>query len=262
VRVLWVILDILRWVVVTLTAIIGLVGNWWDLIQTQAFLGISWYSLVVILFILVSLGTIVQQAIVNSRFSRSLPNIKVLFYDNQFGAVTHWNPRTKEILYAGSPIFTRLYIANDPKTSVYGMKANDVTAHIEVRDGKNKLIYPPLIGRWSDTDEIYKEGVDKALIEQISLPPNGRARLLDIGLKYLGEDEFYLYNNETPVKPQIPGFRDQDRKLGVGEYNVKVRVRGEKTDKTFNLRLINPGKEKVVSLIPIHGKPIPEKKDC
>ena len=70
---------------------------------------------------------------------------------------------------------------------------------------------------------------------------------MDIGLKYKDEDEFYLYNNETPRK-NTRGFRDTDRALPIGKYLVKVDFRGTNVSQSFKFTLNNPGKGKGVLL--------------
>lgn len=69
---------------------------------------------------------------------------------------------------------------------------------------------------------------------------------MDIGLKYINEDEFYLYNNETPRK-QAKGGRDSDRVLGKGTYYVRARFRCKGVDMPFWFILENLSKGKEVT---------------
>ena len=86
-------------------------------------------------------------------------------------------------------------------------------------------------------------------IEQPELPPTGRPYILDIGLKYRDENEFYAYNNETPRKSTV-GFRDKDRQLNPNTYSVEVKLKGAGVDKAFWFELSNSGRGKEVDFNP------------
>jgi hypothetical protein len=126
-----------------------------------------------------------------------------------------------EIFVHGHPWFTRVHIANDPSDCIEAVEV-EVAAHIGFYDSSDKLCFPSMIGRWAETLEI-AQGGQPIEIEQLRIPPTGRPYILDIGLKYHDEDEFYGYNNDTPRKSTV-GFRDGERALGKGNYRVKVEL--------------------------------------
>jgi hypothetical protein len=136
------------------------------------------------------------------------------------------------------PNFTRIWIANEPMNTFQEVDAIKLYSEISFYDDVGINIFV-MGGRWSETPEI-ANGAQPIEIDQIDLPPNGRQFCMDIGLKYYNEDEFYGYNNETPRR-NTKGFRDNDRKLGKGNYYVKVRLRCKGVDKTILFKLINPG---------------------
>lgn len=141
------------------------------------------------------------------------------------------------------PWFTRVKIANDPKSALQAVDAV-IAAHITFYNSSGNKCFPTMIGRWAETPEI-AQGGQPIEIEQPTIPPTGRPYILDIGLKYHSEDEFYGYNNETPRKPTI-GFRDKDRRLSPHTYSVEVKLKGAGVDKAFWFELVNHGKGKEV----------------
>jgi hypothetical protein len=147
------------------------------------------------------------------------------------------------------PYFTRIWIANEPSTTLLSADAVKMYGEIEFWDELAQRQYFTMGGRWAETKEITNGGqpID---IDQIDIPPNGRPYCLDIGLKYQDEEEFYGYNNETPRK-KTNGFRDKDRQLCKGVYIVRARFRCKGLDTSFCFRLENLGKGEKVRFIPI-----------
>lgn len=155
---------------------------------------------------------------------------------------------------AEHPNFTRIWIANEPMNTFQEVDAIKLYSEISFYDDVGTNIFV-MGGRWAETPEI-ANGAQPIEIDQIDLPPNGRPFCMDIGLKYHDEDEFYGYNNETPRK-NTKGFRDTDRKLGKGNYYVKVRLRCKGVDKTILFKLSNPGIGQNVNFMGISTAELP-----
>jgi hypothetical protein len=179
-----------------------------------------------------------------------LGNVVTTLYDESQNKVT------QEIEH---PYFTRIWIANDPTKPTYGVEALYVYGEIEFWDEYYKKCHFCMGGRWAETKEI-SQNAEPIEIEQISIPPNGRPYCMDIGLKYLAEQEFYGYNNETLGK-HTKGFRDMDRKLDKGVYIIRARFRCKGVDTSFYFKLDNLGKDNEVRLKSILEPPTLDKKD-
>lgn len=172
-----------------------------------------------------------------NRIKNARPNIVILGIRNIQTAIR--NMRTGEIL--GEPHFTQILFANDPLTPLQAVDATNVAGHIDIykKDGKH-LFY--MIGRWSETKEEVR-GAQPFEMEQITIPPNGRANPIDVVLKYRGDEEGYGHNNESR-KIAPTDWRDNQKPLPAGNYSVRVRLRGTNVDKVFWLNLVNKGKGK------------------
>jgi len=173
------------------------------------------------------------------------PNITLVRTENILGDVI--TRSAGKIVSHERPYFTRIQTANDPKSSVQAVNAK-IAAHITFYDGSWNKCFPTMIGRWAETTEI-AQGGQPIEIEQPELPPTGRPYILDIGLKYRDENEFYAYNNETPRKSTV-GFRDKDRQLNPNTYSVEVKLKGAGVDKAFWFELSNSGRGKEVDFNP------------
>ena len=151
----------------------------------------------------------------------------------------------------GEPCFLHALFANDPEQGK-GSDAQNVCAEIEYYDKKRtNLIMPALEGRWAHTSQPGTKDYNPIETSEITLPANGKPRPLDIVMKYDEDEECYAHSNDTPSKAPSD-FRDKDRMLGIGEYDLKVRIRGSNhVDETYWFRLINQGKGKQVELTQI-----------
>lgn len=184
-----------------------------------------------------------------SQISNAVPNIIFKSLDESYeGPVTkrYWSNLRSGWFIGQSEYakFTRVWIANDPENPLQAITANNLYCEIEFWDEKTSKRLFIMGGRWAETEEVAAGG-QPIKIDQIDIPPNGRPYCMDIGLKYLHEDHFYGYNNETPLK-QTNGFRDKDRELVVGQYLIKTRFRCKGVDTSFWFRLTNNGKDKEV----------------
>lgn len=160
------------------------------------------------------------------------------------------NYATGEVI--GVPVFSHAIFANDPLNSRQGITAEKVVAHLEFYDDAKINIYPlfSMIGRWSETPERAQVGSRVVETNQIDIAPNALPRALDIVLKYDTEDDCYGLNNDTPQRSPL-GWRDVDRKLPLGSYKVKIRLRGSNLDQSFWLSLMNAGAGERITLHPV-----------
>ena len=151
----------------------------------------------------------------------------------------------------GGPCFLRALFANDPESSE-GCDAHNVCAYIEYYDKRgSNIIVPSLEGRWAHTSQPGTNNYKPIETSEITMPANGKPRPLDIVMKYDEDEECYAHSNDTPSKAPSD-FRDKDRVLGIGEYDLKVRIRGSNNvDETYWFHLVNQGKGKQVQLTTI-----------
>jgi hypothetical protein len=171
------------------------------------------------------------------KIKNSCPNITFIDTENVLGDVV--SKQAGRIISRENPWFTRIKIANSPESTLQAVSAV-IAAHITFYDSSGNKCFPTMIGRWAETPEI-AQGAQPIEIEQPTIPPTGRPYILDIGLKYHDEDEFYGYNNETPRRSTV-GFRDKGRQLNPDAYSVEVKLKGADVDEAFWFDLINNGK--------------------
>jgi hypothetical protein len=235
-----------------MTLVVGIVGIWWDLLQTKIAFGLTWQYLGFIVFALASLIVLGQLLFKIHQYEHKKPtmvyhgegweNVKAPLYNKANGQIT------------GIPRFSHAIFANNPKDSSKGAIAEKVVGHLEFYDkNRKKLIFPPMIGRWAETPERAEVGARVVETNQIDIAPNAMPRTLDIVLKYDDEDDCYGLNNDTPQRAPS-GWRDNLRKLPPGEYAVKIRLRGTNYDncnKPFWLEINNQGKNLPVVLKPL-----------
>lgn len=188
-----------------------------------------------------------------SGIENARPNIVILGTENVQTPIR--NLRTYEIL--GEPYFTHVLFANDPLTPLQAVDATNVAGHIDIyaKDGQHLF---DMIGRWSETKEEAR-GAQPIEMEQILIPPNGRANPMDIALKYREDEEGYGHNNESRrIAPT--DWRDNQKQLPVGNYLIRIRLRGNNVDKEFWLNLVNKGKGRDIELgVAVNVPSIPDK---
>ncbi|MBU2008670.1 MAG: hypothetical protein KJ624_02265 [Chloroflexi bacterium] len=128
--------------------------------------------------------------------------------------------------------------------------AEKVVAHIEFFDtSRSNLIFPAMVGRWSETPERAQVGPRVVETNQVDIAPNAMPRRLDIVLKYQAEADCYGLNNDTPQRAPS-GWRDMARRMPPGRYAVRIRLRGVNVDSMFWFSLENGGLGQQVSLQP------------
>jgi hypothetical protein len=184
------------------------------------------------------------------------PNIVFKRVEENFeGSVSRrvWSNKLSQFLIGPSePVnFTRIWVANEPLISA--VDAIKLFGEIQFWNESGESLLFTMGGRWAETKEIAAGG-QPIEIEQMDMPPNGRPFCMDIGLKYLEEEEFFGYNNETPRK-RTNGWRDQDRKLCAGKYLVRARFRCKGVDTSFWFNLNNKGKNQLVTFEYISSPP-------
>ena len=149
------------------------------------------------------------------------------------------------------PRFYRILFANDPDKRQSANEALDVRAEIKFYDATSKQpIFTEIEGRWSDTERPGTEGFKPISSNRVAMPPNGQPFLLDIVMKYDEDNECYAHNNESPHRT-AGDFRDKERGLVAGEYDVEVWIRGSNVDESFWFHLVNQGKDKQAVLTPM-----------
>lgn len=182
---------------------------------------------------------ILKQELDNIKNAR--PNIVVLGVKNITTPIR--NLRTGEIL--GEPCFTQVLFTNNPILTLQAVDATNVAAHIDIyHQDKTHLFY--IIGRWAETKEEAR-GAQPFEMEQIMMPPNGRANPLDICLKYKDDADGYGHNNESR-RASPTDWRDKQRAISMGNYLLRVRLRGNNVDSTFWFDLTNGGKGQEITL--------------
>lgn len=168
------------------------------------------------------------------------------FKDGDYFAGTR--EKNPEQIHTLLPRFYRILFANDPDKGQPANKALDVRAEIKFYDATSKQpIFTEIEGRWSDTERPGTEGFKPISSNRVVMPPNGQPFLLDIIMKYDEDEECYAHNNESPHRT-AGDFRDRERVLVAGEYDVEVWIRGSNVDESFWFHLVNQGKDKQVEL--------------
>lgn len=98
------------------------------------------------------------------------PNIILVQTENVHGNVV--TATADRIVSREHPWFTRIQIANNPKSALQAVDAK-IAAHIIFYDGSGKKCFPSMVGRWAETPEI-AQGGQPIEIEQPTIPPTGR----------------------------------------------------------------------------------------
>ena len=182
------------------------------------------------------------------QINNARPNMVLVRTENFPSPIT--NVRTGAVI--GTPWFARVQFANDPLSSLQAVDANNVAGHIEIYSQDRQHSYFKMIGRWSETKEVAVGG-QPIETDQIVIPANGRPYPMDIGLKYREDGEFYGCNNDNPRL--AADWRDRQKRLPVGDYSIRVRLRGNNVDKEFWFELANKGKGENVELKAVINSP-------
>jgi predicted membrane channel-forming protein YqfA (hemolysin III family) len=85
--------TVLSWVfriIFAITLILGIAGNWYDLLQTQALLGLSWQGMLFILFGASSIVVLGQLIYRNRQLEGTFPNIVLKKTENILGSVANF----------------------------------------------------------------------------------------------------------------------------------------------------------------------------
>jgi len=77
--------------------------------------------------------------------------------------------------------------------------------------------------------------------------PIGQRRQIDIAFKYPSESEAYAFGNDSYSYPK---YQNPAWKLAGPEFEVRVRVRGTRVDKTWGMRFTNTHHDLAVSQTP------------
>jgi hypothetical protein len=238
------------YIITVIGFVMTFVGGWYDFQQATSIpvgpAGINILLWGIIIYFIGSAAIIGQLTFRLHKIEHKKPVMKLAteFWNNVEAPIR--NVVTGQIM--GKPVFTHAVFVNDPKNSTEGAVAEKVIAHIEFYDvSMTKLLFPSMVGRWSETPERAQIGERVVDTNQIDLPPNAMPRNLDVVLKYDEEICCYGLNNETPSRAPTD-WRDSNRKLTAGEYAVKIRLRGNNVEETFWLKLENGGADHRINL--------------
>lgn len=141
------------------TLSIGVAGVAYDVFETKAIFGLSWYELAFVLFGVTSCIVLVQLIHRIRQFENKRPHMVFVKTENICGQVT-----TRQVVAnfvegvrVEKPWFARVQIANDPKSALQAVDAI-VAAHISFYDSSGQECFSTMIGRWAETPEIAQGG--------------------------------------------------------------------------------------------------------
>jgi hypothetical protein len=142
----------------------------------------------------------------------------------------------------GTPTFYHLKIANEPTGTVDRKNAENVAARVGLLSMSRKFISSDRLHRWAHAPGPMEAGKSADYFQGLNIGPNGIEYLLDLAMKYDGDEEFYTATNDTATK--YLDFRDKEFKFGKGEYIASVRLAGTNVLTTIECRIVNLGKGK------------------
>lgn len=157
-------------------------------------------------------------------------------------------------LYIQSPVASKSYpryevlqvwFENVPEFPTDQSVARDVSAVIEFWSLSGADLIFQFYGQWAETTAPNHVGF-KGVKPSIDIPPSHIKAKLMIALKYKDEEFAYPYSVES-LKDYSDG-RNPNLALRIGNYAVKIRLRGMGIDKEFLFTVENPGKGKSLNL--------------
>jgi len=169
---------------------------------------------------------------------KQLPLLKVARGDFfQSGGVQTITQNGQQVVVAESD-FTSLVlrIENDPVLVSPNAHAVAVIPQVAFLDGSGAELFK-FEGRWSDSTQPGRYLRDRTIAEREPVTIYiGKKRLLDLVYKSRFEVDCYGVNDESFEF----GLKRPEWRLGPGEYQVRVRIRGQNVDQTFLLKFANP----------------------
>lgn len=232
-------------IILVAVSVVGLAGIVTDTLQAKVFLGLSWYELAFVIFIIAAWIVLCQLIYKLNKIEGAKP--KIAFKGTENVTAPLRNIQTGQVF--GTPTFTHAIFANDPKVSTKSATAEKVLGHVSFYTSDRKTMLFEMVGRWAETPERAMVGPKVVDTNQIDMAPNAMPRTLDIVMKYAQDDDCYGLNNDNPARSPMD-WRDKTRKLSIGEYAIKVRIRGTNVDDLFWFILKNPGAGSEVILTP------------
>lgn len=140
--------------------------------------------------------------------------------------------------------------ANEPEAELEGQDAIDVIAKIQYKDGQGNHIFEKEIrGLWQGNEPSrYVSQKQDYEFTQMTLPSNGDERSLCIAIKNIDDEDCYAYTLDSYQNSKF--LRRNDLKLGHGVITVEILLvaKNLKSGKAFSFRLVNPGKNRDVSI--------------
>lgn len=147
--------------------------------------------------------------------------------------------------------FARILVTNKPPPGFPPLTAEGVGATARLYDAERKFLHE-WDGRWSASlqeHERQQVGLELEHLEA-TIPGNGKARPLDIAMKYPSDRDMYIYNDDNS---RAPDARYKPHRLTDARYFVEVTLRaanhGDEVEARF--QLTNPGSGKQIELVPI-----------
>lgn len=145
-------------------------------------------------------------------------------------------------------------IRNDPPKhrdarATAGKAITELT-FFEIDDGEPRTDGPKLTARWSDNEQPGNRPLTVSIadLRLRDLEPNGDQHLIDVALKYRGDDAMYAFNDES-IRASLD-WREPRYKLMAEYYRVHLRVTGMNMNVPFecDLLLHNLGRGKSMEI--------------
>ncbi len=171
------------------------------------------------------------QAILNAQ-----PNLVISNIEQHNTTIRIVDPKTD--VDFGKPSFTRIWVANYPKTPEKGIIAESVYAEIIFHNQSKQKLFV-INGKWAEGGQPAL-GAGSLQTQQMTIPPNRKPFCLDIGLKYLMDDNFYGIDDETTLV--YSDWRNPKYKLNKGIYLVQVTFACKGANSPIWFKLENLGK--------------------
>ena len=138
---------------------------------------------------------------------------------------TEREPDSGEIVYPRADVDVGIVTVRNNPTD----RDEKATAHkviVALRFAKDGKDWVSLMGRWSDNEQPSVRGAFAPIddIRRRDLHPNNEPNIIDIGLRHVGDDMCYAFNDETINS--VSDWRDPALALPIGRYQVFVTLQG------------------------------------
>jgi hypothetical protein len=237
------------WWVIVVDYIFGIVGVYQTVTGETTLSKILWGLVFFLAFIIPSFIAFHKMRIKSDKVTRELDDIKNSCPNVELADVKNVRVKIRNVLTGdvlGEPYISYISFSNNPKTLLQSKDAYNVVGYMDIYKESGQRLYNDIIGRWSETKEETSGGLPTEM-EQIIIPANGRPNPMDAVLKYNQDQNCYVQSNAGRRRAPAD-WRDKDGELPVGNYFIKVHIRGTLIDKTFWLKLVNKGQGTQIGL--------------